>query len=39
MATIGLQGFSPKLTKGEIASLFGAGDDPRYFQIHRAGAA
>jgi len=33
MATIGLQGFSPKLTKGEIASLSGTGDDPRYFQI------
>ncbi len=38
MATIGfpdpsLQGFSPKLAKGEIASLSGAGDDPRYFQI------
>jgi TPR repeat protein len=30
---IGLQGFSPKLAKGEIASLSGAGDDPRYFQI------
>jgi S1-C subfamily serine protease len=30
---IGLQGFSPKLAKGEIASLFGAQDDPRYFQI------
>ena len=30
---IGLQGFSPKLSKGEIASLAGAGDDPRYFQI------
>ena len=30
---IGLQGFSPKLAKGEIASLFGAEDDPRYFQI------
>jgi len=29
----GLQGFSPKLAKGEIASLSGAGDDPRYFQI------
>ena len=25
--------FSPKLAKGEIASLSGAGDDPRYFQI------
>lgn len=30
---IGLQGFAPKLAKGEIASLTGAGDDPRYFQI------
>ena len=29
---IGLQGFAPKLTKGEIASLSGAGDDARYFQ-------
>jgi S1-C subfamily serine protease len=28
-----LQGFSPKLAKGEIASLSGASDDPRYFQI------
>jgi S1-C subfamily serine protease len=27
-----LQGFAPKLTKGEIASLSGAGDDVRYFQ-------
>ena len=25
--------FAPKLAKGEIASLSGAGDDPRYFQI------
>ena len=25
--------FSPKLAKGEIASLSGAQDDPRYFQI------
>ncbi|MGD0350523.1 MAG: trypsin-like peptidase domain-containing protein [Verrucomicrobiota bacterium] len=25
--------FSPKLAKGEIASLSGASDDPRYFQI------
>jgi S1-C subfamily serine protease len=38
VATIGfpdpsLQGFSPKLAKGEITSLSGAGDDPRYFQI------
>ena len=30
---IGLQGFSPKLAKDEIAPLSGAGDDPRYFQI------
>jgi S1-C subfamily serine protease len=30
---IGLQGFAPKLTKGEIAALSGAQDDPRYFQI------
>jgi S1-C subfamily serine protease len=30
---IGLQGFSPKLAKGEIASLSGIQDDPRYFQI------
>ena len=30
---IGLQGFAPKLAKGEIASLAGAADDPRYFQI------
>jgi S1-C subfamily serine protease len=30
---IGMQGFAPKLVKGEIASLSGAGDDPRYFQI------
>lgn len=29
----GLQGFLPKLSKGEIASLAGSGDDPRYFQI------
>ena len=29
----GMQGFSPKLAKGEIASLAGATDDPRYFQI------
>jgi S1-C subfamily serine protease len=29
----GLQGVSPKLANGEIASLAGAGDDPRYFQI------
>ena len=30
---IGLQDFSPKLAKGEIASLSGAADDARYFQI------
>jgi TPR repeat protein len=30
---IALQGFSPKLSKGEIGSLTGAQDDPRYFQI------
>jgi len=30
---IGLQGFSPKLSKGEIGSLAGVHDDPRYFQI------
>jgi S1-C subfamily serine protease len=30
---IGLQGFAPKLTKGEISSLSGVQDDPRYFQI------
>jgi S1-C subfamily serine protease len=29
----GLQGFAPKLTKGEISSLTGAQDDPREFQI------
>ena len=29
---IGLQGFAPKLAKGEIAALSGP-DDPRYFQI------
>lgn len=28
-----LQGFSPKLTRGEIGSLFGLQDDPRHFQI------
>jgi TPR repeat protein len=38
VATVGfpmidLQGFAPKLAKGEIASLSGAGDDARYFQI------
>ncbi len=30
---IGLQGFAPKLAKGEIASITGAQDDPRHFQI------
>jgi hypothetical protein len=30
---IGFQGFTPKLAKGEIASLSGAPDEPRYFQI------
>jgi hypothetical protein len=34
---IGLQGFAPKVLAhghhGEIASLSGAQDDPRYFQI------
>src|SRR5439155_25702432 len=30
---IGLEGFAPKLAKGEVASLSGARDDPRYFQI------
>jgi S1-C subfamily serine protease len=30
---IGLQGFASKVAKGEIASLSGAADDPRYFQI------
>ena len=29
----GMQGFAPKLAKGEIASLTGPQDDPRYFQI------
>ena len=38
VATIGfpdieLQGFAPKLAKGEIAALSGAADDPRHFQI------
>jgi len=31
--TSGLQGFAPKLAKGEIASLSGAADDARYFPI------
>jgi S1-C subfamily serine protease len=30
---IGLQGFAPKLAKGEIASLAGEQDDARHFQI------
>ncbi len=30
---IGLQGFAPKLARGEIAALSGALDDARYFQI------
>jgi S1-C subfamily serine protease len=30
---IGLQGFAPKLAKGEIAGLAGARDDARHFQI------
>jgi TPR repeat protein len=30
---IGLQGFAPKLARGEIASLSGVQDDARYFQI------
>jgi S1-C subfamily serine protease len=30
---IGLQGFEPKLAKGDIASLAGIQDDVRYFQI------
>ena len=33
LPNIGLQGFAAKLAKGEIASLSGAGDDARYFQI------
>ena len=38
IATVGfpnpdLQGFSPKLAKGEIGSLAGVQDDPRHFQI------
>ena len=38
VATIGfpnidIQGFAPKLAKGEIASLSGPADDARYFQI------
>ena len=30
---IGLQGFAPKLARGEISGLSGAHDDARYFQI------
>ena len=30
---IDLQGFAPKLAKGEIAALSGASDDPRHFQV------
>lgn len=30
---IGIQGFSPKVTKGEISSMNGASDDPRSWQI------
>ena len=38
VATIGfpnieIQGFSPKVTRGEISSLNGVGDDPRSWQI------
>ena len=38
VATVGfpnivLQGFAPKLAKGEIAALSGAADDARYFQV------
>ena len=38
LATIGfpdvpLQGFAPKLARGEIAAISGFRDDPRYFQI------
>lgn len=38
VATVGfpnpvLQGFSPKLAKGEIASLAGIQDDPKWFQV------
>jgi S1-C subfamily serine protease len=29
----GLQGFTPKFAKGEIAALAGGQDDPRFFQI------
>ncbi len=30
---VSLQGFAPKLAKGEIAALSGAHDDPKHFQI------
>ena len=30
---VGLQGFAPKFARGEIASLTGPQDDPRFFQI------
>jgi S1-C subfamily serine protease len=30
---VGLQGFAPKLARGEIASLSGPRDDARFFQI------
>lgn len=30
---IGLQGFAPKVSKGDVSSLTGAQDDVRYFQI------
>lgn len=30
---IGSQGFAPSFARGEIASLSGAADDARYFQI------
>ena len=30
---VGLQGFAPKLAKGEIAALSGVQDDARFFQI------
>lgn len=38
VATVGfpnpqLQGYVPKLAKGEIAGIAGPGDDPRYFQV------
>jgi serine protease Do len=33
---IQLQGFEPKLTKGEVSGLAGVQDDPRHFQISAA---